>query len=102
MAFDVSPAVRNLAAGCKTFDFPTLTQYWKCGKSEDRRSRGPPGRALQLRDAALQVFSPAATIPDPLANFEGLSNQDNFNIFGFRVNPPDPTAKSARTTTSRW
>jgi hypothetical protein len=24
------------------------------------------------------------------ANFEGLSNQDNFNLFGFRVNPPDP------------
>src|SRR4030095_11085981 len=23
-------------------------------------------------------------------NFEGLSNQDNFNIFGGRVNPPDP------------
>ena len=25
-----------------------------------------------------------------MANFEGLSNQDNFNVFGFRVNPPDP------------
>jgi hypothetical protein len=25
-----------------------------------------------------------------LLTFEGLSNQDNFNIFGFRVNPPDP------------
>ena len=24
------------------------------------------------------------------SNFEGLSNQDNFNVFGFRVNPPDP------------
>ena len=23
-------------------------------------------------------------------NFEGISNQDNFNLFGFRVNPPDP------------
>ncbi|HWZ51689.1 MAG TPA: hypothetical protein VNW54_09520 [Granulicella sp.] len=29
-------------------------------------------------------------IPATSANFEGLSNQDNFNIFGFRVNPPDP------------
>jgi hypothetical protein len=29
-------------------------------------------------------------IPAPNANFEGISNQDNFNIFGFRVNPPDP------------
>jgi hypothetical protein len=32
----------------------------------------------------------AATIPAPLLTFEGLSNQDNFNVFGFRVNPPDP------------
>ena len=24
-----------------------------------------------------------------MQNFEGLSNQDNFNIFGGRVNPPD-------------
>jgi hypothetical protein len=32
----------------------------------------------------------ALTIGAPLANFEGLSNQDNFNVFGFRVNPPDP------------
>jgi hypothetical protein len=29
-------------------------------------------------------------IPGPIANFEGLSNQDNFDVFGFRVNPPDP------------
>ena len=29
-------------------------------------------------------------IPSATQNFEGLSNQDNFNIFGFRVNPPDP------------
>jgi hypothetical protein len=31
-----------------------------------------------------------ATIAGTSANFEGLSNQDNFNVFGFRVNPPDP------------
>jgi hypothetical protein len=28
--------------------------------------------------------------PQVFSNFEGLSNQDNFNLFGFRVNPPDP------------
>jgi hypothetical protein len=32
----------------------------------------------------------ASLIAAPSANFEGLSNQDNFNVFGFRVNPPDP------------
>ena len=32
----------------------------------------------------------AASALSTSANFEGISNQDNFNIFGFRVNPPDP------------
>ena len=32
----------------------------------------------------------SATIAAPIANFEGLSNQDNFNLYGGRVNPPDP------------
>jgi hypothetical protein len=32
----------------------------------------------------------AASIPGTLANFEGLSQQDNFDTLGFRVNPPDP------------
>jgi hypothetical protein len=41
-------------------------------------------------DAALQSEVGTLDIPTPLANFEGLSNQDNFDTFGFRVNPPDP------------
>jgi len=36
---------------------------------------------------------PPTTIPSTQANFEGLSNQANFNIFGFRVNPPDPNGE---------
>ncbi len=42
------------------------------------------------RDGALQTSLPGLNIPSTIANFEGLSNQDNFNIFGGRVNPPDP------------
>ena len=45
------------------------------------------------RDGALQLFKPAPTIPAPLLTFEGMSNQDNFNVFGFRVNPPDPNGE---------
>jgi hypothetical protein len=41
---------------------------------------------MQARSAVAEAASDLA----PLANFEGISNQDNFNIFGFRVNPPDP------------
>jgi hypothetical protein len=43
------------------------------------------------RDGALQSTGvAAAAIGAPIANFEGLSNQDNFNLYGGRVNPPDP------------
>ena len=51
------------------------------------RSKGHSG------DGVLQLFKPAPTIPAPLLTFEGLSNQDNFDIFGFRVNPPDPNGE---------
>jgi hypothetical protein len=42
------------------------------------------------RDGALQETAGPSVIPPPIANFEGLSNQDNFDVYGFRVNPPDP------------
>ena len=38
------------------------------------------------KEEILAVFP---TVSATIANFEGLSNQDNFNVFGFRVNPPD-------------
>ena len=61
---------------------------------EVRPERGPVVQSKGYSgDAALQALSPAVAIPSPLANFEGLSNQDNFNIFGFRVNPPDPNGE---------
>ena len=41
-------------------------------------------------DGALQATQGAGSIPATSANFEGISNQDNFNTFGGRVNPPDP------------
>ena len=66
---------------------------------EVRPERGP---AIQSKgysgDGALQPFSPGVAIPGvaipaPLLTFEGLSNQDNFDVFGFRVNPPDPNGE---------
>ena len=44
-------------------------------------------------DGALQSGLLPTTIPSTTQNFEGLSNEDNFNIFGFRVNPPDPNGE---------
>jgi hypothetical protein len=61
------------------------------GDKEIRPERGaPPVDSGFSGDEALQESAAAAQVSAPLQNFEGLSNQDNFNIFGGRVNPPDP------------
>ena len=52
---------------------------------------GDPANQRFANDQALQPGGPSVdAISAPIANFEGLSNQDNFDVFGFRVNPPDP------------
>ncbi len=91
VAFDISPALRDvakrpapLAAGlpnAEAIDFRpdrSLIQFEDQGYAGDA--------ALQKSMAAADSL--AALTSD--ANFEGISNQDNFNLFGFRVNPPDP------------
>lgn len=49
-------------------------------------------------DTAVQSTSEPTHPPltGPLLTFEGLSNQDNFNLFGFRVSPPDPNGAVSR------
>ncbi len=90
VAFDVSPPVRNLPLSMQS-PFP----------SEDREIRPEPGIKMVDRgfsgDGAVQrtfagLRTPGANIPSPLVSFEGFSNQDNFDIYGGRVNPPDPNA----------
>src|SRR6266480_373645 len=96
IAFDVSPAVRDLprVARPRTFPPDTILEM----RPERRESEGPHARRVKGHnaDGALQLFKPTPTIPAPLLTFEGLSNQDNFNIFGFRVNPPDPNGEVGR------
>jgi hypothetical protein len=84
VAFDVSRPARELSSPRKGGS----------GGGDDVRDVRPDrGQAAADRghtsDGALQSAT-VASIGAPVANFEGLSNQDNFNIFGFRVNPPDP------------
>ncbi len=94
VAFDVSATLRDLGAQ-KTY----VAMSAASGDDEPFDVRPDRGifpvdagfsgdGALQGDDLIQRLASP--TIPTTLANFEGLSNQDNFNIFGFRVNPPDP------------
>ena len=89
VAFDASAQLRDLASAPKV---PTTSTSFL---QEVREERGPDVKDQgHSGDGALQggggVRGVAAAIPAPLLTFEGLSNQDNFNLFGFRVNPPDP------------
>jgi hypothetical protein len=96
VAFDVSQPLRELAkapTGGKALSAVT-------GKDTDSEPAVLAGGTNALfsplasltGSAGQPVNAQVATsaIPGPLANFEGLSNQDNFNVLGFRVNPPDP------------
>jgi hypothetical protein len=85
VAHDVSPTLRELARD----RIP--------GDAEDPANEVEGGPIAQgeghSADGALQSVMPPTTIPSTGQNFEGLSNQANFNIFGFRVNPPDPNGE---------
>ncbi len=82
VAFDVSAPLREMHQFKSTVDNVAATR--------PEFGAGPVGNFRHSRDGALQkgVASPAA-MPAPLFTFEGPSNQDNFDVFGFRVNPPD-------------
>src|SRR6185436_16347943 len=81
-AFDVSKPLRELAKSAN---------HAQPGDRDDDEDEGPDLIDHGYTgDGALQTASSPLAIPSTTANFEGLSNQDNFNIFGFRVNPPDP------------
>jgi len=56
----------------------------------DRSLVGSVPDAGHQRDGALQNGAVSNAMPAPLLTFNGPSNIDNLNIFGFRVNPPDP------------
>jgi hypothetical protein len=83
-AFDVSKPVRELAKAAGARAQGAMSD-------EIRPDRGP---AVTNRghstDAALQTAAAPQAIPGTIANFEGFAQQDNFNVTGRRVNPPDP------------
>lgn len=92
VARDLSPPLSELAAARKPAASPTTAGadvILDIRPERDGPLGAQPGSGV---DGAAQT-SLVSAIQDPgppLPNFEGLSNQDNFNIFGGRVNPPDP------------
>ena len=85
-AFDVSQPLREMTAmNHMNFDFADP----EAREEGFEALEGPVGDTSHTADSALQTAPATGTIPSPLFTFEGASNQDNFNIFGGRVNPPD-------------
>ena len=85
-AFDKSPPLRDMemiAPGgtAQPFSAPAKT---------DRSLVGPVANTRHKPDGALQSGLSPNAMPSPLFTFEGPRNEDNFNLFGIRVNPPDP------------
>ena len=87
-AFDTSPPLRDLARTHPLHNSSTTSQEIRPERGPVARNRGFTG------DGAVQTAGPSsANIPATSVNFEGLSNQDNLNVLGFRVNPPDPNGE---------
>jgi hypothetical protein len=87
VASDLSPALSDLAVNRTPPDVDEEDDA-----AEEREEHAPEAAADSgfSGDTKVQTSSPSPSIPSTSGNFEGLSNQDNFNIFGGRVNPPDP------------
>src|SRR6266404_2994719 len=90
VAFDVSAPLRSMPSVVTPSTLTsTLLQEIRPERGPDVKDHGySRDGALQLTSGRLQGAAPA--IPSPSLTFEGLSNQDNFETFGFRVAPPDP------------
>lgn len=90
--FDVSHPLRELARTA------AASRAGATGDGEVRPDRGPvAANRVHSTDQAVQDGAGTTVgtqaIPGTLANFEGLSNNDNFSVFGGRVNPPDPVGE---------
>src|SRR4026209_720413 len=70
VAFDISPTLRELAAGRITAPLPEEDQ------GEIREEHGPEATGSGYsQDTAVQNSTPQVTIPNTATNFEGLSNR---------------------------
>ncbi|HWA88448.1 MAG TPA: hypothetical protein VG889_00325 [Rhizomicrobium sp.] len=91
---DVSPTLRSVAGHkAKSILKPDANGIVEIGPDDENgeREHRPAGDGPFHPDGALQSKLPHGDAERAGgANFEGLSNQDNFNVLGFRVNPPDP------------
>ncbi len=87
VAFDSSRALKDIAPMSGGGRFALESED---GILDIRPERGPVHADSGFAGDGAVGRAAASRKGDVFANFEGLANQDNFNLFGFRVNPPDP------------
>lgn len=87
VAHDTSAPLRTLAGSGAADPSQARTRPERGADVPDRGFAGDGAVQSSTGGAALAA---AAAVSAPIANFEGLSNQDNFDVYGIRVNPPDP------------
>ena len=94
--FGITPAVRDLklkptpaATGDRVPGPPKPAIRERFNPELPKGFEGPV-RPLMSEDAALVKTVPREPlVPGPTLTFDGIDNIDNFNLFGFRVLPPD-------------
>jgi hypothetical protein len=91
-AFDVSKPLRELPSQARAIGKidPDAEYEVRPERGAVPEDRGHTGDGALQKPKAGALLSAAIGIQPPLVTFEGLSNQDNFTLFGGRVNPPDP------------
>ena len=93
-----SPVFSNAVAFDVSKPFSELATMPGPARDAETGDDGEPGDGPYVPDAghtddgALQATTGSAAISSPATSFDGLSSLDNFNTFGFRVNPPDPNS----------
>ena len=90
VAFDVSAPLSSLVSAQAQGKSAPAQSGFDADRDIDVVLDSSARRASASTPQSVSAAQSSAAIPATGANFEGLSNQDNFNVFGFRVNPPDP------------
>ncbi|MEJ7577757.1 MAG: PEGA domain-containing protein [Pyrinomonadaceae bacterium] len=98
--FAVTPALEEIGVT------PESTDSFRRGRAESTEVRpeqttSPPlsgeTDSRQSLEASIQAAAPEPNVAASASNFEGLSNEDNRNVNGFFINPPDTVGDVGRT-----
>jgi len=94
-AFDTSRPLREVAPARAATTAQALDDEEEAEDALEARLPAPVDHGFS-GDAAVQSTAGNPGTGGTRANFEGLSNADNFALLGGRVNPPDPNGEVGR------